>query len=140
MLEFQIRKQNPGRQRARAQAASREANVYVGCRRRNACSIAWGDQRRACTMTLRETIERITAILGELGLRFHFTGGVAASFYGDPRFTQDLDLVIRTDQRSARDQVAPEPPLVRILHRMQQAIRDAIDGKEPLSGDRRGCR
>ena len=41
-----------------------------------------------------ETIERLLPILVELGLKFHFTGGVAASYYGDPRFTQDLDLVI----------------------------------------------
>jgi hypothetical protein len=41
-----------------------------------------------------ETIERLFAILIELGLRFHVTGGIASSFYGEPRFTQDLDLVI----------------------------------------------
>ena len=30
-----------------------------------------------------------------LGLKFHFTGGVASSYYGDPRLTQDLDIVIQ---------------------------------------------
>ena len=51
-----------------------------------------------------ETIGRITRILEGLGLRFHFTGGVAASYYGDPRLTQDLDLVIQieTDQPEVR--------------------------------------
>lgn len=43
----------------------------------------------------QDSIERITAILDELGLRFHFTGGVASSYYGDPRLTQDLDVVIQ---------------------------------------------
>src|SRR5262249_47912047 len=43
----------------------------------------------------QQTMERIMAILDGLGLRYHFTGGIAASFYGDPRFTQDLDLVIQ---------------------------------------------
>jgi hypothetical protein len=46
---------------------------------------------------LPETIARITRILEGLGLRFHFTCGVAASYYGDPRLTQDLDLVIRVE-------------------------------------------
>jgi hypothetical protein len=41
-----------------------------------------------------ETIERLLPILTELEIKFHFTGGIAASYYGDPRFTQDLDLVI----------------------------------------------
>jgi len=39
-------------------------------------------------------IERICSVLDGLGLRYHFTGGLAASFYGEPRFTQDVDLVI----------------------------------------------
>ena len=43
----------------------------------------------------RDSIERISAILDELGLQFAFTGGVASSYYGDPRLTQDLDIVIR---------------------------------------------
>jgi hypothetical protein len=53
---------------------------------------------------LPETIDRITRILGSLGLRFHFTGGVAASYYGEPRLTQDLDLVIQlvADQPEVR--------------------------------------
>ena len=55
------------------------------------------DERRA----FRKRCERISRILEALGLRFHFTGGVAASYYGDPRFTQDLDLVIQLGRRSA---------------------------------------
>jgi hypothetical protein len=43
----------------------------------------------------QDTIERISAILDEIGLRFHFTGGVASSYYGEPRLTQDLDIVIQ---------------------------------------------
>lgn len=53
-----------------------------------------------------ETIERIAKILEDLGLSFHFTGGVAASYYGEPRLTQDLDLVI---------QIEGDPPEVRGL-------------------------
>jgi hypothetical protein len=51
-----------------------------------------------------DTIQRISAILEESGLKFHFTGGVASSFYGDPRLTQDLDIVIQlsVDQPETR--------------------------------------
>ncbi len=49
---------------------------------------------------LRESMERITGILVELKISFHFTGGVAVFFYGEPRFTQDLDLVIRLSAAS----------------------------------------
>ena len=30
-----------------------------------------------------------------MGLRFHFTGGLVSSLYGEPRFTQDIDIVLR---------------------------------------------
>ena len=51
---------------------------------------------------LRESMERIKAILVELKIPFHFTGGIAVFYYGEPRFTQDLDLVIRPTFMSAR--------------------------------------
>jgi hypothetical protein len=57
-----------------------------------------------------ETIERLLPILIELGLRFHFTGGIAASYYGDPRFTQDIDLVI--------DLANTRPETNRLLNRL----------------------
>ncbi len=43
---------------------------------------------------LEETLKRVLDILSGLQLRFHMTGGLASSYYGDPRFTQDIDLVI----------------------------------------------
>ena len=50
---------------------------------------------------LRESMERIKAILVELKIPFHFTGGIAVFYHGEPRFTQDLDLVIRPTFMSA---------------------------------------
>ena len=41
-----------------------------------------------------ETVRRVVQILGELGVRAHITGGIAVTFYGDPRYTQDLDFVV----------------------------------------------
>ena len=76
----------------------------------------------------QETMERIMALLEEFGLSFHFTGGVAASFYGDPRFTQDLDLVIQL--------AVDQPETKALLNRLssgyfihEQAAMDAIKSR-----------
>jgi hypothetical protein len=42
----------------------------------------------------QETTGRIVSLLGEIGVRFHVTGGILAAYYGDPRSTQDVDIVI----------------------------------------------
>src|SRR5690242_253883 len=76
---------------------------------------------------LPETMERISMILEELGLRFHFTGGVAASYYGDPRFTQDLDLVIQLAVDQPETKALLDRPSAGYLVNQQAAI-DAIRG------------
>ncbi len=40
------------------------------------------------------TLQRIVAALAKPGVRFHLTGGLASSLYGEPRFTQDIDVVV----------------------------------------------
>ena len=44
---------------------------------------------------LKITLRDLTVVLKELQLSFHLTGGLASSYYGEPRFTQDIDIVIR---------------------------------------------
>ena len=39
------------------------------------------------------------AALDELGIDYHVTGGLASSFYGEPRLTQDVDFVVRLATR-----------------------------------------
>jgi hypothetical protein len=75
-----------------------------------------------------ETIERLLPILIELKLRFHFTGEIAASYYGGPQFTQDLDLVI--------DLANDRPETKALLNRLSSGYfidlpiaRDAIERK-----------
>lgn len=45
----------------------------------------------------RPTLTRLVEVLNRVGVRFHLTGGVTAVAYGEPRMTQDLDLVIDSD-------------------------------------------
>ncbi len=40
------------------------------------------------------TIAKFVAIVEDLGIRFHLTGGAISSAYGEPRLTQDIDIVI----------------------------------------------
>ncbi len=40
------------------------------------------------------TIAKFVAIADSIGLPFHLTGGSISSAYGEPRLTQDVDIVV----------------------------------------------
>lgn len=42
----------------------------------------------------RLTVEKLVHILQPLEVRFHLTGGVTSAAYGEPRMTQDIDIVV----------------------------------------------
>ena len=44
---------------------------------------------------LKLTLIDAVTVLVARNFKFHLTGGFAASFYGEPRFTQDIDFVIQ---------------------------------------------
>jgi len=52
--------------------------------------------------TFRHTLVRLAAIFDRLGIRFHLTGGVSSIAYGEPRMTQDIDLVVDPRHLAAR--------------------------------------
>ncbi len=72
---------------------------------------------------LRRTVERIASILTSLGIRFHLTGGLASSFYGEPRTTRDADFVVRLAPGDVR-------PLIDALNERflinEASVRDAV--------------
>jgi len=41
-----------------------------------------------------ELLQAVISILEKLGLRYFVTGSVAAIYYGEPRFTNDIDIVV----------------------------------------------
>jgi hypothetical protein len=103
MVEHQIRSKQPGlSERDVAVQVSRRMYLSDAAAQRlldgAGGKIVWPVQ------DLQDTMERISAILGDLGLKYHFTGGVASSYYGEPRLTQDLDVVIQlvVDQPETR--------------------------------------
>lgn len=51
--------------------------------------------------TFRNTLARLATILGDHGIRFHLTGGVTSIAYGEPRMTQDIDVVVDPERLQA---------------------------------------
>jgi hypothetical protein len=45
-------------------------------------------------MEQSELLRYVTRVLEQLGLRYFVTGSVATIFFGEPRFTNDIDIVV----------------------------------------------
>jgi hypothetical protein len=80
----------------------------------------------------RGTVERFIGILKSLEIRHHLTGGVVSVVWGEPRMTQDIDIVI--------DRVAAIANIERLVNAIQsagyfadeQGIRNAIHSGKPF--------
>jgi hypothetical protein len=46
----------------------------------------------------RGTLSKWVTILRDHNIRFHLTGGLTGTAYGEPRMTQDIDIVIDPQQ------------------------------------------
>jgi hypothetical protein len=46
------------------------------------------------TEVFRQTVAKLKSILDRHQIRFHLTGGLTGTAYGEPRMTQDVDVVI----------------------------------------------
>jgi hypothetical protein len=40
------------------------------------------------------TLRKLVSLLDRFGIRYHLTGGIASVAYGEPRLTQDIDVVV----------------------------------------------
>jgi hypothetical protein len=47
--------------------------------------------------SFRKTLLKIVEILRQLEIPFHLTGGVTSVAYGEPRLTQDIDIVLQNE-------------------------------------------
>ena len=47
------------------------------------------------------TLSKLTVILHRYDIRFHLTGGLTGTAYGEPRMTQDIDVVVDPNQLHA---------------------------------------
>ncbi len=60
-------------------------------------------------MSLPELIARFVRPLTQLDVTYMVVGGVAAIIYSEPRYTQDVDLVVRLEPKHAADFAAALP-------------------------------
>ena len=78
----------------------------------------------------QETLLKLVAVLDRFRIRFHLTGGIASVVYGEPRMTQDLDLVLDPDQVLAvQDEFLSALPVAG-FHLDESAARRAIEARQ----------
>jgi Nucleotidyl transferase AbiEii toxin, Type IV TA system len=80
--------------------------------------------------TFRTTLGKIIAILQTYKIKFHLTGGVTSVAYGEPRMTQDVDIVV--DNGAVQRQLDSFIESLRISDFLfdETAIRTAVDQKQ----------
>lgn len=59
--------------------------------------LAVRDTKRG-TMNPFEVAARVTDLLEQMGAEYFLGGSLASTFYGEPRFTQDVDIVVRLQE------------------------------------------
>jgi hypothetical protein len=82
--------------------------------------------------SFRETTQRLAAVLQSLKIRFHLTGGVVSVAWGEPRFTQDIDVVL--DREALAQHLEEFLAGLRGLgfHFQDQVVKEAISRGRPF--------
>lgn len=80
--------------------------------------------------TFRVTLEKIIVILESYHIRFHLTGGITSVAYGEPRMTQDVDIII--DNKAVRSQLDAFVESLRSAEFLfdETAIRFAVENRQ----------
>jgi hypothetical protein len=93
-------------------------------------------------MNLYEEMSSVIAALEAAGLEYALCGGLAVAFHGHPRFTKDIDILVREEDLDAvKGVIAPQgyifdagaipfgtgTPQARVVHRVTK-----IEGREHL--------
>ena len=77
----------------------------------------------------QSTLGKVTGIFESLKIPFHLTGGVTSIAYGEPRMTQDVDIVIENEQSaSVIDELIVQLNAKGFLFE-ESAVRNAIRSK-----------
>ena len=71
-----------------------------------------------------ELLQRLVEILDRLGISYLVTGSVAAMAYGEPRLTNDIDIVAAIEERHVAGLLAAFPP--EEFYISEEMIREAI--------------
>lgn len=71
-----------------------------------------------------ELLRSVVGILEQLELRYFVTGSVAAIYYGEPRFTNDIDVVVDLPEQHIPEFLASFPPSE--FYVSEEALRRAV--------------
>lgn len=76
-------------------------------------------------MQQSELLTYVAGILDANGIPYMFTGSVVSSYYGEPRATHDIDIVVELEASlvSAFAEVFPDPT----FYLREESIREAVD-------------
>jgi hypothetical protein len=80
----------------------------------------------------REPVERFVAILRLLDIRHHLTGGVVSVAWGEPRLTQDIDIVIDRVSTQANVQLFIDSVRSAGFYADEQGVRKAVQAGRPF--------
>jgi hypothetical protein len=58
-------------------------------------SASWRRRRAGCHMDPAELLHLVAGVCERLGLPYLVTGSTATIYYGEPRFTNDIDIVVQ---------------------------------------------
>lgn len=82
-------------------------------------------------MEQSELLRFVTRILEELGLRYFVTGSVATIFFGEPRFTNDIDIVV--DLPASRVSAFCEAFPAEDFYVSEESVRRAVAGRRQFN-------
>jgi hypothetical protein len=74
----------------------------------------------------QSTLSKLTKILRSHEIRFHLTGGLTGAAYGEPRMTQDIDVVIDPTQAKAKLEALVESFEVSDFMFSEESMRRAV--------------
>lgn len=80
----------------------------------------------------REPVERFVTILKSLDIRHHLTGGVVSVAWGEPRLTQDIDVVIDRVSTQAGLQFFIDAVRSAGFYADEQGVRKAVQAGKPF--------
>ena len=82
-------------------------------------------------MGLFELLQKVVDVFERLGISYLITGSVAAMAFGEPRLTNDIDIVAAIDEKHVRDLVMSFPSDE--FYISEETVREAIHRQEQFN-------
>lgn len=82
------------------------------------------------TEGFQPTLAKLVSVFDRLGIRYHLTGGITSVVYGEPRMTQDIDIVLDPDRVSAVTDELLDALATAGFHFSEPLAREAIESRQ----------